>query len=79
LQLVNEGGKAMLITPSKLAYGANASGPDIKPFSTLLFDVELLKVGHPGVVKSGNKPSSIKKKPVAKKTPAKKPAAPKKK
>jgi FKBP-type peptidyl-prolyl cis-trans isomerase len=81
LQLINEGGKAMLITPSKLAYGANASGPDIKPFSSLIFDVELLKVGRANKIitpRSKTAPSSAKK-TVTKKAPVKKPVATKKK
>ena len=44
LLLLNEGSKAQLIIPSKLGYGEKGAGEDIKPFSTLLFDVELVKV-----------------------------------
>ena len=44
LLLLNEGSKAELIIPSKLGYGEKGAGDDIKPFSTLLFDVELVKV-----------------------------------
>ncbi len=43
LQLVGEGGKATLVIPSALAYGEQGSG-EIKPYSTLVFDVELVKV-----------------------------------
>jgi FKBP-type peptidyl-prolyl cis-trans isomerase FkpA len=43
LLLLNEGSKATLIIPSALAYGAQGQG-DIKPYSTLVFDVELVKV-----------------------------------
>ena len=43
LLLLNEGSKATFVIPSNLAYGPQGSG-DIKPFSTLVFDVELVKV-----------------------------------
>lgn len=36
------GGKATLIVPSKLGYGERQMGPDITPFSPLVFDVELV-------------------------------------
>ena len=42
--LLNQGSKAKLIIPSKLAYGPNQSGPDIAPYSPLVFDVELISV-----------------------------------
>jgi FKBP-type peptidyl-prolyl cis-trans isomerase FkpA len=44
LQLLNEGSKAEFIIPSTLAYGEKGAGDDIKPFSTLIFDVQLVKV-----------------------------------
>lgn len=45
IALMKEGGKASLIIPSNLAYGANPRpGGPIKPYSTLVFDVELVKV-----------------------------------
>lgn len=45
LQLMKEGGKAKLYIPSDIAYGDNprAGGP-IKPGSTLIFEIELIKV-----------------------------------
>jgi FKBP-type peptidyl-prolyl cis-trans isomerase FkpA len=43
LLLLNEGSKATFVIPSGLAYGEQGSGA-IRPFSTLVFDVELLKV-----------------------------------
>ena len=44
LLLLNQGSKATFIIPSSLAYGDHGSGDDIKPYSTLVFDVELVKV-----------------------------------
>jgi len=43
LQLVREGSKVMLWIPADLAYGERSTG-DIEPNSTLVFEVELLKV-----------------------------------
>lgn len=45
LQLMSEGSKWRLTIPEELAYGANPHpGGPIKPFMTLLFDVELISV-----------------------------------
>jgi FKBP-type peptidyl-prolyl cis-trans isomerase FkpA len=38
------GGKATLLVPSEIAYGANQRGEDIPPYSPLVFEVELLEV-----------------------------------
>ena len=44
LQLLKEGGKAILYIPSKLAYGSRGAGGAIGPDETLIFEVELIKV-----------------------------------
>lgn len=44
LQLMSEGSAYRLFIPSELAYGEHGAGP-IQPNSTLIFDVQLLKVG----------------------------------
>jgi hypothetical protein len=70
LLLVNEGAKATFIIPSDLAYGPQGAGADIKPFSTLIFDLELVKVKKPA------KPTATPvKKPAPAKPAVKKPAA----
>lgn len=44
LQLMQEGSKYMLYIPSDLAYGERGAGSIIKPFETLIFEVELLGI-----------------------------------
>jgi FKBP-type peptidyl-prolyl cis-trans isomerase FkpA len=44
IAMMQEGEKARLIIPSKLAYGERGAGKDILPYSTLVFDVELIQV-----------------------------------
>ncbi|MFM2486678.1 FKBP-type peptidyl-prolyl cis-trans isomerase [Celerinatantimonas yamalensis] len=46
VQLMHEGAKYAFYIPAKLAYGSQANG-QIPADSTLIFDVELLKVKHP--------------------------------
>lgn len=47
LQLMPAGSKFKLFIPESLAYGASGAGDVIKPFSTLIFEVELLEVVKP--------------------------------
>lgn len=44
LQLMPEGAKWRLYIPYNLAYGERGAGGKIGPYSTLIFDVELLKI-----------------------------------
>jgi FKBP-type peptidyl-prolyl cis-trans isomerase FkpA len=45
LQLMQEGGTAKFVIPAKLAYGSRGAPPVIGPDATLVFQVELIKVG----------------------------------
>ncbi len=45
LQLMPEGSKWKIVLPPELAYGPGGTGGDIGPNATLVFEVELLKVG----------------------------------
>jgi len=44
LQLMSEGSKYFLYVPSDLAYGDQGAGERIPPYSTLIFEVELLEI-----------------------------------
>ena len=52
LQLMQEGAKWELFIPARLAYGKRGSGR-IPPFSTLVFEVELLSVAEPETTDTG--------------------------
>lgn len=45
VQLMPVGSKYRFYIPYKLGYGENGAGQDIPPYSTLVFDVELIKIG----------------------------------
>ena len=45
ISYMNEGGKAILLIPSTLAYGVNGKG-DIPGYTPLLFDVELISISN---------------------------------
>jgi FKBP-type peptidyl-prolyl cis-trans isomerase len=45
LQLMREGGAARFVIPPALAYGARGAPPSIGPNATLVFQVELIRVG----------------------------------
>ena len=47
LTMMPVGSKWELYIPQELAYGARETGGEIKPFSTLIFEVELLEVVQP--------------------------------
>jgi FKBP-type peptidyl-prolyl cis-trans isomerase FkpA len=69
LLLMNEGSKATLVIPSKLGYGDQGSGDAIPPFSTLVFNVELVKIKP---IKHVAAPKPATTKPAAKKGVVKK-------
>jgi len=47
LMLMSEGAKYELYVPQELAYGLQSPSPDIKPYSMLIFEVELLEILQP--------------------------------
>jgi len=44
LQLMPVGSKFRIYLPQSIAYGENQAGEQVKPYSTLIFDVELLEI-----------------------------------
>jgi FKBP-type peptidyl-prolyl cis-trans isomerase len=75
LLLLNEGSRASFIIPSDLAYGPQGAGEDIKPFSTLIFDLEIVKVKRAKKAASAPVKKSTTSKAPVKKTSTAKPAA----
>ncbi|EOR92600.1 peptidyl-prolyl cis-trans isomerase, cyclophilin type [Arcticibacter svalbardensis MN12-7] len=65
LLMMNEGSKGRFLIPSELAYGPKGAGQDIPPFSTLDFQVELVKVKPAKKAVVPKIPAVIVKKPVA--------------
>lgn len=45
VQLMPVGSKYRFYVPYKLGYGESGAGQDIPPYSTLIFDIELMKIG----------------------------------
>ena len=45
VQLMKTGSKYRFYVPYQLGYGERGAGANIPPFSTLIFDIELLKIG----------------------------------
>lgn len=79
LLLMPEGSAAKFVIPSKLGYGPQGAGPNIPPFATLVFDVNLVKIlpiKHAAAAPATTAKKSTSKKTttkaVAKKAPAKK-------
>jgi len=46
LQLMKEGGKSTFYIPYELGYGDRGAGQVIPPYSALIFEVELIKIGE---------------------------------
>jgi len=68
LQLMSKGEKATFVIPSKLAYGEQGYYPVIAPYTTLVFEVEVLDIVHPNPNAPKNAPPALQ--PTAKLKPA---------
>jgi FKBP-type peptidyl-prolyl cis-trans isomerase FklB len=51
VQLMSVGSKYKFFIPQELAYGEQSPSPVIKPFSTLVFEVELISIDSAGTGK----------------------------
>lgn len=51
VQLMSVGSKYKFFIPENLAYGAQSPSPSIKPYSTLIFEVELISIDSAGIGK----------------------------
>ncbi len=58
LQIMKPGAKYKFFIPQELAYGHQGRLPKIKPFSTLVFDVELLEILPPAAPAGANQQHS---------------------
>jgi FKBP-type peptidyl-prolyl cis-trans isomerase len=47
LRFFGKGGKGKILVPAMLGYGQQGAGGDIKPFTNLVFDVQIANVGIP--------------------------------
>lgn len=74
LTMMPVGSKWELYIPYELAYGERGAGRDIRPYETLVFTLELVKIDNSAPQSTGAPTKSAVKKPVAPaaKTPAKK-------
>ena len=86
LLMMSPGAKMTAVLPYEIAYGARGAGQSIKPFETLVFDIETLGIDEEAMNKEAGKatatPSKADAKPAVKAataTPAQEKAAPAKK
>jgi FKBP-type peptidyl-prolyl cis-trans isomerase len=74
LKLMPVGSKWEIYVPSELAYGDEGAGEDIAPGSTLVFQVELLRIKKEGASKEGASNVPQQAPPAGEQSPAKSPA-----